>query len=70
MMINKRLKRDERPVFPKRAVITAGIPFCPDCQSGAYFYWRWNSGSAKSGASGLYEWSDSGISARSGRRNP
>ena len=26
-MINKRLKRDERPVFPKRAVITAGMPY-------------------------------------------
>lgn len=26
-MINKRLKRDERPVFPKKAVITAGMPY-------------------------------------------
>ena len=26
-MISKRLKKDERPVFPKRAVITAGMPY-------------------------------------------
>ena len=26
-MLNKRLMKDERPVFPKRAVITAGMPY-------------------------------------------
>lgn len=26
-MINKRLARDERPIFPKKAVITAGMPY-------------------------------------------
>ena len=26
-MVNKRLGKDERPVFPKRAVITAGMPY-------------------------------------------
>mgnify|MGYP001240288839 CR=1 FL=1 len=26
-MISKRLLKDERPVFPKKAVVTAGMPY-------------------------------------------
>ena len=26
-MINKRLGRDDRPIFPKKAIITAGMPY-------------------------------------------
>ena len=26
-MISKRLEKNERPIFPKRAVVTAGMPY-------------------------------------------